>query len=45
MLIYEHYKDKPKDFVTGFMLLRLNKALDLQIKGEGEHLSDIPEIN
>ena len=42
MLIYEHYKDKPKDFVNRLYAMRLNKALDLQIKGEGEPLIRYP---
>lgn len=34
-IIYEHYKDKPKDFVNRLYAMRLNEKLDLQIKGEG----------
>jgi cell division protein FtsI (penicillin-binding protein 3) len=41
-LIYEHYKDKPKDFVNRLYAMRLNKPLDLQIKGEGEPLIRYP---
>jgi cell division protein FtsI (penicillin-binding protein 3) len=41
-LIYEHYKDKPKDFVNRLYAMRLNKTLDLQIKGEGEPLIRYP---
>ena len=40
-LIYEHYKDNPKDFVNRLYAMRLNKPLDLQIKGEGEPLDKI----
>ena len=31
-LIYEHYKNNPKDFVNRLYAMRLNKTLDLQIK-------------
>jgi cell division protein FtsI (penicillin-binding protein 3) len=41
-LIYEHYKDKPKDFVNRLYAMRLNKPLDLQIKGEGDPLIRYP---
>ena len=41
-LIYEHYKDKPKDFVNRLYAMRLNKPLDLQIKGEGEPVIRYP---
>lgn len=34
-IIYDHYKDKPKDFVNRLYAMRLNEKLDLQIKGEG----------
>ncbi len=34
-LIYEHYKDNPKEFVNRLYAMRLNEKLDLQIKGEG----------
>ncbi|HEX2968441.1 MAG TPA: penicillin-binding protein [Bacteroidales bacterium] len=34
-IIYEHYKDNPKDFVNRLYAMRLNEKLDLQIKGEG----------
>jgi cell division protein FtsI (penicillin-binding protein 3) len=34
-LIYEHYKDNPKDFVNRLYAWRLNKKLDIQLKGEG----------
>ncbi|HEX2919829.1 MAG TPA: penicillin-binding protein [Bacteroidales bacterium] len=41
-IIYEHYKDRPKDFVNRLYAMRLNKKLDLQIKGEGEPLIRYP---
>jgi cell division protein FtsI (penicillin-binding protein 3) len=41
-LIYEHYKDNPKDFVNRLYAMRLNKKLELQIKGEGEPLVRYP---
>ncbi len=41
-LIYEHYKDRPKDFVNRLYAMRLNKPLGLQIKGEGEPLIRYP---
>jgi cell division protein FtsI (penicillin-binding protein 3) len=41
-LIYEHYKNNPKDFVNRLYAMRLNKTLDLQIKGEGEPLIRYP---
>jgi len=41
-LIYEHYKDNPKDFVNRLYAMRLNKPLELQIKGEGEPLIRYP---
>jgi cell division protein FtsI (penicillin-binding protein 3) len=41
-VIYEHYKDRPKDFVNRLYAMRLNKPLDLQIKGEGEPLIRYP---
>ncbi|HLP73383.1 MAG TPA: penicillin-binding transpeptidase domain-containing protein [Bacteroidales bacterium] len=34
-IIYEHYKDRPKDFVNRLYAMRLNEKLDLQIRGEG----------
>lgn len=34
-LIYDHYKDHPKDFVNRLYAMKLNQKLDLQIKGEG----------
>jgi cell division protein FtsI (penicillin-binding protein 3) len=41
-LIYEHYKDRPKDFVNRLYAMRLNKPVGLQIKGEGEPLIRYP---
>jgi cell division protein FtsI (penicillin-binding protein 3) len=41
-LIYEHYKDHPKDFVNRLYAMRLNKPLDLQLKGEGDPLVRYP---
>jgi cell division protein FtsI (penicillin-binding protein 3) len=34
-LIYEHYKDNPKDFVNRLYAMKLNEKLNLQLKGEG----------
>ena len=41
-LIYEHYKNNPKDFVNRLYAMRLNKPLDIQLKGEGEPLIRYP---
>ena len=41
-LIYEHYKDKPKEFVNRLYAMKLNEKLDLQIKGEGAPLIRYP---
>ena len=41
-LIYEHYKDKPKEFVNRLYAMKLNKKLDLQIQGEGTPLIRYP---
>lgn len=41
-VIYEHYKDHPKDFVNRLYAMRLNKPLDLQLKGEGDPLIRYP---
>ena len=41
-LIYEHYKDNPKEFVNRLYAMRLNQKLDLQIKGEGEPVIRYP---
>ncbi len=34
-IIFENYKDKPRDFVNRLYAMRLNQKLDIQIKGEG----------
>jgi cell division protein FtsI (penicillin-binding protein 3) len=41
-LIYDHYKDKPKDFVNRLYAMKLNEKLDLQIRGEGTPLIRYP---
>ena len=41
-LIYEHYKNNPKDFVNRLYAMRLNKPLGIQLKGEGEPLIRYP---
>lgn len=41
-IIYEHYKDKPKEFVNRLYAMKLNEKLDLQIKGEGAPLIRYP---
>jgi cell division protein FtsI (penicillin-binding protein 3) len=41
-LIFEKYKDHPKDFVNRLYAMRLNEKLDLQIKGEGDPLIRYP---
>jgi len=41
-LIYEHYKDNPKDFVNRLYAMKLNEKLNIQIKGEGEPLIRYP---
>jgi cell division protein FtsI (penicillin-binding protein 3) len=41
-LIYEHYKDNPKDFVNRLYAMKLNQKLDIQIKGEGAPLIRYP---
>lgn len=41
-LIYEHYKDHPRDFVNRLYAMRLNKPLEIQLKGEGEPLIRYP---
>ncbi|MCX6325522.1 MAG: penicillin-binding protein [Bacteroidia bacterium] len=41
-LIYEHYKNNPKEFVNRLYAMKLNQKLDLQIKGEGEPLIRYP---
>jgi len=41
-LIYEHYKDNPKDFVNRLYAMKLNEKLNIQIMGEGEPLIRYP---
>jgi cell division protein FtsI (penicillin-binding protein 3) len=41
-LIYEHYKDRPKDFVNRLYAMKLNQKLGIQIAGEGEPLIRYP---
>jgi cell division protein FtsI (penicillin-binding protein 3) len=41
-LIYEHYKNNPKDFVNRLYAMRLNEKLDIQLKGEGSPLIRYP---
>jgi cell division protein FtsI (penicillin-binding protein 3) len=41
-IIYEHYKDNPKDFVNRLYAMKLNEKLNLQIKGEGTPLIRYP---
>ncbi len=41
-IIYECYKDKPKEFVNRLYAMKLNEKLDLQIKGEGTPLIRYP---
>jgi cell division protein FtsI (penicillin-binding protein 3) len=44
-LIYEHYKNNPKDFVNRLYAMRLNEKLDIQLKGEGSPLIRYPGDN
>jgi cell division protein FtsI (penicillin-binding protein 3) len=41
-IIYEHYKNNPKDFVNRIYAMRLNRPLGIQLKGEGEPLIRYP---
>ena len=41
-IIYEHYKDRPKDFVNRLYAMKLNRKHDIQIRGEGEPLIRYP---
>ncbi|MGD0341580.1 MAG: penicillin-binding protein [Bacteroidales bacterium] len=41
-LIYEHYKNNPKDFVNRLYAMRLNEKLNIQLKGEGSPLIRYP---
>ena len=42
MLITEHYKNNPKDFVSRLYAMKLDQQLDLQIQGEGKPLIRYP---
>jgi cell division protein FtsI (penicillin-binding protein 3) len=42
IIINEHYKNNPKDFVNRLYAMKLNQQLDLQIKGEGKPLIRYP---
>ena len=41
-LIYEHYKNNPKDFVNRLYAMRLNEKLGIQLNGEGSPLIRYP---
>lgn len=41
-IIYEHYKDNPREFVNRLYAMKLNEKLNLQIKGEGTPLIRYP---
>ena len=41
-IIYDHYKDRPKDFVDRLYSMGLNKPLNLQLQGEGAPLIRYP---
>jgi cell division protein FtsI (penicillin-binding protein 3) len=41
-VIHEHYKNRERDFVNRLYAMRLNKKLDIQLKGEGEPLIRYP---
>jgi cell division protein FtsI (penicillin-binding protein 3) len=41
-IIYESYKDKPRDFVNRLYAMKLNQKLNLQLQGEGEPLIRYP---
>ncbi len=41
-LIYEHYKNNPKDFVNRLYAMKLNEKLNLQLKGEAEPVIRYP---
>jgi cell division protein FtsI (penicillin-binding protein 3) len=41
-LIYEHYKNNPKEFVNRLYAMKLNEKLNLQLKGEGTPLIRYP---
>jgi cell division protein FtsI (penicillin-binding protein 3) len=41
-IIYEHYKNNPKDFVNRLYAMKLNEKLNLQLLGEGTPLIRYP---
>ena len=41
-IIYEHYKDNPKDFVNRLYAMKLNERLNIQLEGEGTPLIRYP---
>jgi len=41
-IIWQHYKDNPRDFVNRLYAMKLNEKLDIQIKGEGTPLIRYP---
>jgi cell division protein FtsI (penicillin-binding protein 3) len=41
-VIWDHYKNNPKDFVNRLYAMKLNEKLDIQIKGEGTPLIRYP---
>lgn len=41
-IIYEHYKDNPKEFVNRLYAMKLNEKLNIQLKGEGAPLIRYP---
>ncbi len=41
-IIYEAYKDKPKEFINRLYAMKLNEKLDIQLKGEGAPLIRYP---
>ena len=41
-LIYDNYKDNPKEFVNRLYAMKLNEKLDIQLNGEGEPLIRYP---
>jgi len=42
IIINEHYKNKPKEFVNRLYAMKLNEKLDIQISGEGDPLIRYP---
>jgi len=41
-IIYDHYKDNPKEFVNRLYAMKLNEKLNIQLKGEGDPLIRYP---